>query len=194
MSLLERLQKESPKELAKRSYDSMNWFRKRVQRLRIPARRFYQTSGIEKTDRYIDGKMYMYFYDAKTQEKLPYWDRFPCVIVIEDYRDGSFLGINLHYIPPRYRIRLLDGLFEYTNNEKFDETTRIRMTYQLLTSVAKLKWAKPCIKKYLKSNIVGNALNVDPEYWDLIALLPVTQFQKENANKVYAYAKKEIYG
>ena len=39
----------------------------------------------------------MFFYDAKTQDKLPYWDYFPLCIPIKKYKNG-FMGLNLHYL------------------------------------------------------------------------------------------------
>ena len=32
--------------------------------------------------------MYTFFYDPKTKDKLPYYDRFPVVIINEIYPDG----------------------------------------------------------------------------------------------------------
>ena len=45
----------------------------------------------------------------KLKNKLPYYDRFPLTLPIEQYSDG-FLGINLHYLSILMRIRLLDRL------------------------------------------------------------------------------------
>src|SRR4051812_30598339 len=56
------------------------------------------------------GTMIMYFYDAKLKDVLPYWDQFPLVFPIEIYDDG-FLGINLHYLPPMLRAKLMDALY-----------------------------------------------------------------------------------
>jgi hypothetical protein len=61
------------------------------------------------------GKMYSFVYDPKTKEQLPYYDIYPLVFPIEYYNDG-FLGINLHYLPPVLRARLMDALYETINN------------------------------------------------------------------------------
>ena len=130
------------------------------------------------------GKMYMFFYDAKYKETLPYWDRFPCVIIY-DVQPDRMLGINLHYIAPRYRVILLDEMFKYTNNDAFDDTTRFRLQYPILKSVSKFRWGKPAMKSYLYGNIMGNALQISPQYWDIISMLPLAQFQKKNVREVY---------
>jgi hypothetical protein len=45
-----------------------------------------------------------------SRRQLPYWDRLPLIFPIEIYPDG-FLGINLHYLPPMYRAKLMDALY-----------------------------------------------------------------------------------
>ena len=67
----------------------------------------------------------MFFYDPKIKRKLPYYDRFPLVLPIETYSNG-FLGINFHYLSIPMRIRLLDRIMKFSNNDKFDDTTFIR--------------------------------------------------------------------
>ena len=39
---------------------------------------------------------------------------------------GWFLWLNLHYLPPVLRAKMLDALMDITNNTKFDKTTRFR--------------------------------------------------------------------
>ena len=53
----------------------------------------------------------------------------------------------MHYLPPRLRIRLLNKLFEYTNNDEFDDTTRMRMTWNILDSVTQLRASRCCCKE-----------------------------------------------
>ena len=49
------------------------------------------------------GKMYMFMYDRpKGKDKLPYYDYFPLTICVKRYPTG-FMGVNLHYLAPRYR-------------------------------------------------------------------------------------------
>ena len=35
------------------------------------------------------GQMFMYFYDPKTKDTLPYYDKFPLIILV-DFADGGF--------------------------------------------------------------------------------------------------------
>ena len=133
--------------------------------------------------------MYTYFYNPKTKDKLPYYDRFPVVLILEASQNG-FSGLNLHYIPPRYRVKLLNELYDFIiideDESEADMKTRIRVTYEILQSTAKMKFFRPCYKRYLTSHIEGRALEITPDYWDIMAMLPVARFEKESIRKVYS--------
>ena len=76
------------------------------------------------------------------QKTLPYYDTFPLVLPLEDYNDG-FLGINFHYLPIPLRMRLLDKVVDFSNNTKFDKTTRLNVSYN---AVKRSKIIRPTIK------------------------------------------------
>lgn len=192
-SLLERLDKESPAQLQRRSKESLTWFRNRVRRIRTNSEQFYKQSDLQKSRRFLEGRMFTFFYDPKTKDKLPYYDTFPCVMIVETYGSG-FLGLNLHYLPPRIRIRFLEKLFEYTNNEEFDETTRIRITWNLLSSVTKLRASKAAVKRYLYSHVEGSALLVEPKYWDIVSFLPTASFSGASMVDIYRDTRNKIDG
>jgi hypothetical protein len=142
-------------------------------------------------DTTIIGRMYFYFYDPKTKESLPYYDRFPLVIPIEQYRDG-FLGLNLHYIHPKQRILLLDELSEFANNSKYDASTKLRLSYDLLRRTGAAYQATPCIKRYLFAHVESRFLEITADEWDIAALLPLENFQKASASKVYSESRKQF--
>ena len=195
-SLLERLESETPSELRERSLESLRFFQQRVRNLKLTAEGFYRQSDLNKANKLLEGRMYTFFYDAKTKKKLPYWDRFPLVILLELRQDG-FTGLNLHYLPPRYRVRLLYELYKYVildDDAEADEGMRmkIKMTYQLLTGISKLKMFRPCFKRYLTHRIDGRALEITPEYWDVMSMLPTAQWQKEGAMTVYSESIRKI--
>ena len=188
-SLLERLATETPTQLRDRSREALDFFRGHVRNLKISPQSFYKQSNLKKASRFLEGRMYTFFYDPKTKDKLPYYDRFPVILLLEANQQG-FSGLNLHYIPPRYRVKLLNELYDFivTDDEEDDENmkTRIRVTYEILQSTAKMKFFKPCYKRYLTSHIEGRALEIIPEYWDIMAMLPVGRFEKESVRKVYS--------
>lgn len=121
-----------------RTQQSRDWFRRRVQNIRrINRNALMREEPVELSNREIVGSMYMFFYDPKGKKELPYYDSFPLVIVIGP-ADGGFLGLNLHYLPPILRAKFLDSLLDFTNNKKYDETTRFRLSYNLLQRAARM--------------------------------------------------------
>lgn len=139
------------------------------------------------------GFMYLFNYDPKMKDELPYYDRFPLVFPFEADGDG-FLGMNLHYIPPLYRARLMDNLYDLTNNSKFDETTKLRASYSMLKSAARYKYFRPCIKRYLNSHVRSKFLLIPSNEWDLALFLPLERFAKSTKNNVYKESRKVING
>jgi hypothetical protein len=135
--------------------------------------------------------MYFYFYTPKLKDSLPYYDRFPLVIPIEQYPDG-FLGLNLHYIHPKQRVVLLDKLSDTTNNDKYDETTKLRLNYAYLKAAANAFEATPCIKRYLFSNISSRFLEISADEWDIAAFLPTDSFVGATESKVYSDSRKKF--
>jgi hypothetical protein len=187
--LIERLERSLPISIEQRTKDSINWFRKNLRQIKLPPRRISKEFD-EYVDRVRLGRLYMFFYDPKTKDKLPYWDAFPLVFPIKRQR-GGFLGINLHYIAPRYRAVLFTNLMEYLNNEEYDETTRLRLTYDVLNSVGKLRYHRPCLKRYLYGHINSKIKDIPPNDWEVVTMIPSQQFT-ENANTVYADSKRKF--
>ena len=132
------------------------------------------------------GKMLFYKYDPKFAKKLPYWDMYPLVFPFEKAK-GGFYGLNLHYIPPRDRAILMDQLNDYTTNNKYDETTRLKITYDLLKGFGR---AVPCVKRYLASNVRSNTVRINSDEWEIAIFLPVERFQKESSRTVWTDSRR----
>jgi hypothetical protein len=131
------------------------------------------------------GHMYMYFYDPKWKKELPYYDQFPLVIPIEIYKDG-FLGLNLHYLPYKYRAILMGKLLDLASDKKYNERTKLIISYQMLKAAAKYKEVSPCVKRYLKSHFRSKFLKVPPKAWQIAIFLPVERFKKAGKTRVWA--------
>ena len=175
-----------------RSRESMDWFRRKAQSMgRVNRRQLMNQDPVELRNRGILGNMYMYFYDPKTKDTLPYYDSFPLTIVIGP-APGGFYGLNLHYLPPVLRARMLDGLMDITNNKKYDETTKFQVRYNMLQRTSKLKYFKPCFKHYLNEHVRSRFALVPAPEWEIATFLPTADFQKSGKSAVYKDSRKMI--
>lgn len=125
------------------------------------------------------GQMFMFLYDPKHKETLPIYDRFPLVFPIKFYSDG-FLGINMHYLSRGQRASLMDALYMTINNRKNDETTRLRISYEVLNGSIRMRNFKPCVKRYLSAHVVQNFIYIEPKHWDKALMLPTERFVEKN--------------
>lgn len=194
-SLLTQIAEEkSAAELQTLSRKSITWLQDRISEIRNPAR-IPPTIRAEKNryaTRFLLGGLYFFFYNPKTKDDLPYYDRFPLVLMLQRESDG-FLGLNLHYLPVKYRVQFLNKLVQYgAIYNDADEIKRIRITYEILNHARRFREFRPCLKKYLYSQVKSRILTVQPNEWDVATMLPVQQFKKATANKVWRDSIQEI--
>ena len=189
--LLDRIKTSLAKEgLTPRTNASRAWLRAKVKDLKPTSTALMRDRERLKTTSMI-GKMYFYFYDPKTKDSMPYYDRFPLVIPIEKYNDG-FLGLNLHYIHPKHRMILLDKLSDTMSNDTYDEKTKLKINYRYLAAASRIFEANPCIKRYLFTQIESRFLEITADEWDIAAMLPVESFVGATTSKVYADSRKKF--
>ena len=192
-SLFQKLEAEAyRKGLAIRSKEARDWFRSKARELGdVNRRQLLRDPALTPRNRPGAGKMYMYFYDPKYRQELPYYDAFPLTIMVEPTK-GGFYGINLHYLDLTTRAKFLDKLSETANNSRYDETTKLKINYNLLKSVQKYREFKPCFKKYLTSQIESRVVLVEPPEWDIAIFLPTEQFRKANKRSVWKDSKERF--
>jgi hypothetical protein len=189
--LIDRIKASLAKEgLTPRSNQARAWLQSKVAQLR-PTRAALMRDRNKLRESSVIGKMYFYFYDPKTKDTMPYYDRFPLVIPIESYNDG-FLGLNLHYISPKYRMTLLDKLSVTASNKTYDERTRLRLNYKYLANASRVFEATPCIKRYLYGHIQSRFLEITADEWDIAALLPMESFVGASTSKVHAESQEQF--
>ena len=105
---------------------------------------------------------------------------------------GGFHGLNLHYLHPALRAQFLDSLLDITNNDKFDRTTRMKMSYAFVKGQTKLRFFKPCFKHYLSSNIGSPLLLIEPADWEIAIFLPTESFRKVSKSSVWRESRKQL--
>lgn len=175
-----------------RTKDSQMWFRKKLMNMRnINRQKLLKDSAVEKVQRPRMGDMYMFYYDAKHKDTLPYYDQFPLIIMVEKAPKG-FYGINVHYLPLPLRAKFFDALLETATDDKYDEGTRLRTRYRMIKNVQKLKYFKPCFKHYLTSQVDSRIVKIQPTEWEVAMFMPVQRFKGATATQVWKDSKAMI--
>lgn len=169
-----------------KSRKSRKWFRDVAMRIsKVTPRHIMEHERAYLTNKVIPGSMYMFFYDPKHKKTLPYYDRFPLVFPLNRYEDG-FLGINMHYLSPTLRAKLMDALYETVSDQNYRRSsTHLKISYQILKRASKFRWFKPCVKRYLSKHVRSRFMMVHPDEWDQALMLPVARFEKASQQKVW---------
>ena len=183
--VLSTVAKMLPEEIESGTEDSLQWFRQNVRDLKIKPIKIMKGLDTVTNTGLRQGGVYMFHYDAKWKDTLPYWDKYPIVVPLELYNNG-FLGINLHYLSMPMRLRLLDRLVDYSNNNKFDESTRLRVDYSKLKRVDLIK---PCLKRYLAGQVKSKFRKVEADEFMVATLLPVQRFKKQSDSHIFAKSR-----
>ena len=192
-----KLARDFAKQMKARAGKAKQWFRDTVraaQKIAMPGaygRKQYMSDdgniGVPATPEI--GGFYLYQYNPKWKEKLPWYDIYPLVFPF-DYARGGFYGINVHYLPPNARadlmLRLLDAHGSgATSNKRF----KMKLSYQIIT---KFKPAIPCIKRYLYSQVQGKGFySIPADDWSYAAALPMQKFVKASNSKVWKWSQTQ---
>ena len=174
-----------------KSGEAIKWFKsivKKTQRAIVPAAAGRKEIMKERTTGVVTGKpvigqLYLFQYDAKWKDILPYWDMWPLIFPFDHTKDG-FYGINLHYLAPNARAALMIRLIKAQGGGgNMNENFKLKLNYSIITS---FKPAIPCIKRYLFSHVQGKGLyGIGGEDWSYAAALPLQKFQKESEKFVW---------
>jgi hypothetical protein len=173
---------------------SQSWFAQQVillNKKRITPNQVIKDDATRVVNNIIPGKMYMFFYDPKTKKELPYYDRFPLVFPFS-YTEDGFIGLNMHYLPHKLRFTLMDRLLMFKNNDKFDESTKLRYSWAAINGLSKFAIAKPCVKRYIKGHLRSPLMNVSSNDWATAMMLPVERFVGASNAAVWADSRNKI--
>lgn len=174
----------SGKDLAEAARSAIDWFKDKIGEIVKKVKRTPNQVFTKDATPTI-GQMYMFVYDPKYKNVLPFYDMYPLVFPIEFYSNG-FLGINLHYLPPLARAKLLNSLKKLANNNKYDDSTKLVISYEILRAHAvQFKGFENCVKRYLFSHVRSSFHQVSSSDWDKAVLLPLQRWQV-NPNRKYA--------
>ena len=102
------------------------------------------------------------------------------------------MGVNLHYLPPKYREVFFAGLLSINSDKSLSDNARFKATYDILKASSKFRFFKPCIKKYLRDRIRSEMVIVPPKYWNIAISLPTEAFVKQKRQAVWKESINKI--
>lgn len=113
--------------------------------------------------RLAPGRIYSFRYNALWAKKLPYYDRYPYILVLKrNNKNRTFVGLNLHYIEPYFRdelIRAIDHLYTQGMDRYF-----VKDFFGDITKWAR-RIAKPCLHTYRMDRVMNL------RYWAIPTLM-----------------------
>jgi hypothetical protein len=174
-------------DLKKASIRSKAWFQQQallLGRQNITARKVMNSASTKVKGQVVPGSLYMFMYDPKMKDELPYYDKFPLVFPYKKV-PGGFMGLNMHYLPYQARIVLLQRLMDFATDTTLTENTRLKLSWRLIGGISKFKSAEACVKHYLNSHVMSTFRKIDAPDWTTAMLLPVEQFVGANKAAVW---------
>ena len=182
-------------ELADLQRKSSAWFTGQVASMRdvtaVRPESLLRGDQDSKGTRIIPGHMYMYMYDPKYKDTLPYYDAFPLGLPYKQV-PGGFYSLNLHYLPYNLRVLLLSRLMEFRTDSRMNEQTRLKFSWQLIDGISRFAAAKPCVKHYLYEHVKSPFKAIHIQDWATAILLPVEQFQNMTKQEVWKESTRII--
>ena len=132
-------------------------------------------------------RAFLYQYDPKWKDILPWYDIWPLVFPF-DYAKGGFYGINVHYLPPNARADLMVSLLSaHGEGAMLNKRFKMKLSYNIITQ---FKPARACIKRYLYNHVQGKGFYTIPaDDWTYAAALPMQKFKKASNSEVWRHSK-----
>jgi len=162
---------------------ALNWFRAKIRQSFTGKIQYKDNFSVVPPSQAGLGRMYFFIYDPKLKETLPYYDAFPLVVIISKYSDG-FLGLNLHYLPPKMRAAFLDQLMTTTTGSG-GRNARMVVDWERVKAIAKVPGFEKCVHRYLTTHLRSPLVKVAESEWEEAALLPVKDFEKSSATQIW---------
>jgi len=157
--------------------ESIEWFRNRIRKDR-KIRNHNSVADNFKRERPGPGKMMTYVYDPKTKDKLKYYDTHPLIIMLE-VAEGGWYGANLHYLPPKLRVEILEAV-----------SYRKTPLRNIAKALENNNITKICLKRYLISQVRSQPVTIPKEEWEIAIQLPFENFLKVAQRTVWRDARR----
>lgn len=193
-TLIKRFYRDFGSNAARNNEKSRKYFRQQITKMgkvrsaRIMAHREWFK------DKPVIGKLYLFQYDAKWKDELPYWDMMPLTFFFNSFeKNGTqyLIGINLHYLQPALRMMLFSELLSIRSEKRYRPNTRLRISWEILKAFSNHRLVQPCVKQYIVKNIRSKFIEIPATDWEILIPLGLERFQKAASAEVWANSMKK---
>jgi hypothetical protein len=126
------------------------------------------------------GDLFCYYYNPKYRKTLPYYDMFPMIMLLSAEKE-TFLGINFHYLRPKWRAILLDRV-----------TAKIGGGLPKWNKLRQIRQIAPTIKRYRYDHIMRKVIPIEDDEQEIAIFLPTERFKKAGKTKVWSESERKF--
>ena len=172
---------------------STKWFHDKIKGLKGEVRNRFSSTNAAKFYRESEkindavfkrrvslGDLFCYYYNPKYRKTLPYYDMFPMIMLLSAEKE-TFLGINFHYLRPKWRAILLDRV-----------TAKIGGGIPRWSKLRKIKQIAPTIKRYRFDHIMRKVIPIEEDEQEIAIFLPTERFKKSGKAKVWSESERKF--
>jgi len=173
---------------------SAKWFREKITGLEgelrnryraTNAARFYREAEVRTTPQILHkrvqlGHLFCYYYYPLHHKTLPYYDMFPMIMLLKAEKE-TFLGINFHYLRPKWRAILLDRV-----------SAKIGGGLPKWSKLRQIRQIAPTIKRYRFDHIMRKVIPIEEDEQEIAIFLPTERFRKSGKAKVWSESERKF--
>ena len=173
---------------------SARWFQDKIKGLKGDLRNRFSSTNAAKFYREADNKvekailkkrielgdLFCYYYNPKYRATLPYYDMFPMIMLIGAEKE-TFLGINFHYLRPKWRAILLDRV-----------SAKLGSGLPRWSKLRQIRQIAPTIKRYRFDHIMRRVVPIEENEQEIAIFLPTERFRKAGKSKVWSESERKF--
>ena len=126
------------------------------------------------------GDLFCYYYNPLHRKTLPYYDMFPMIMLLSAEKE-TFLGINFHYLRPKWRAILLDRV-----------TAKIGGGLPKWSKLRQIRQVVPTIKRYRYDHIMRKVIPIKEDEQEIAIFLPTERFKKAGKANVWSDSERKF--
>lgn len=131
------------------------------------------------------GELVAFRYDPKHKETLPVYDTLPLVLILSVKRT-HFYGINLHYIKPSVRQKIMKRLLDAKVASGDNQLLYIQKIAPVLNMLSQHTPFAPYFRNYLPEQLKSKIAVIGTAHWKTVSEMPLQNFKKVKENTVWS--------